>query len=142
MKTKATNGTPATIEQAKQETAAQVNPPTSTPTAAPGAAQLLSGTPPEKLIALSGSIEERLQKIAQLNSLSNRREGIAAGIQRLAKFEFGHDQNSCKVVFTDAKGAAFESGNHETIKAVLNLLSERAKAELSRCDAEIFSVNL
>ena len=43
MKTKSVNGTPATIEQAKQEAATQVNPPTATPTAAPGAAQLLSG---------------------------------------------------------------------------------------------------
>lgn len=141
MKTKTANGTPLTVVDKKQEanTSTAVIP---APANTPAPAELLKGTPPEVLIPLAGSIDERLEKIGKLSALVARRKGIVSGVTRLAEFDFGHDQNTCRLSFTDAKGCAFESGNIETIKAVLALLTSRAKEELKKCEAEICEITL
>ncbi len=102
----------------------------------------LNGHNPAAVLAVSGTIDERLQKVNQLSALATRRAGILEAQNRLSTFQFGSDQSSVKITLTDAKGKSFETSNPESVDAALQLLRSRAEEELRRVEKQIFEINL
>ena len=102
----------------------------------------LNGHNPAAVLAVSGTIDERLQKVNQLSALAVRRSGILEAQNRLSTFQFGSDQSSVKITLTDAKGKSFETSNPESVDAALQLLRSRADEELRRVEKQIFEINL
>lgn len=87
------------------------------------------------------SIEEKIQKVEELRSLTGKRQRIVDTLHQLRAFNFGAD-DTCMLTLADTQGNKFQTGNSNLLGILKNYLEAVLKDKLSALDDEILGFKL
>lgn len=87
------------------------------------------------------SLEERIQKVEELRSLTGKRQRTVETLHQLRTFQFGSDEN-CTLVLTDSQGMKFATSNSNLISMLSNYFVALLNDKVSALDDEILAFKL
>lgn len=87
------------------------------------------------------TLEERIQKVEELRSLTNKRQRTVDTLHDLRTFQFGSDEN-CTLVLTDSQGLKFATNNSNLISMLADYFTSILGDKVSALDDEIISFKL
>ncbi len=82
------------------------------------------------------TLEERIQRVEELRSLTMKRQYTIGTVHNLRSFHFASD-DSCNLVLTDSQGHKFQTGNTNLIALLKDYLEKVLKDKVSALDDEI-----
>lgn len=91
--------------------------------------------------AVKPSLDERIQKIEELRSLTTKRQNTLNTLHNLRGFTFASDEN-CKLVLMDSQNNRFETNNTNLISLLTNYFVAVLGDKVSALDDEILGFNL
>lgn len=96
----------------------------------------------EKLAeAVKPSLDERIQKIEELRSLTGKRQNTLNTLHNLRGFTFASDEN-CKLMLMDSQNNRFETNNTNLITLLTSYFVAVLSDKVSALDDEILSFKL
>lgn len=98
-------------------------------------------TSPAKGEAARISLEERIQKVDELRSLTTKRQRTVETLHQLRTFQFGSDDN-CTFVLTDGQGMKFATSNSNLISLLSDYFVTLLSDKVSALDDEILAFKL
>lgn len=87
------------------------------------------------------TLEERIQKVEELRSLTAKRQRTVDTLHDLRTFQFGSDEN-CTLVLTDSQGMKFATNNSNLISMLANYFVSILGDKVSALDDEILAFKL
>lgn len=87
------------------------------------------------------SLEERIQKVDELRSLTGKRQRTVETLHQLRTFQFGSDEN-CTLVLTDSQGMKFATNNSNLISMLSDYFVALLNDKVSALDDEILAFKL
>lgn len=82
------------------------------------------------------TLEERIQRVEELRSLTMKRQYTIGTVHNLRSFHFASD-DSCNLVLTDSQGHKFQTGNTNLIALLKDYLEKVLNDKVSALDDEI-----
>lgn len=87
------------------------------------------------------SLEERIQRVEELRSLTGKRHRTIETLNNLRTFSFGSD-DSCVLMIQDSQGHKFQTGNSNLVTLLKEYLQARLNEKVSALDDEILDFKL
>lgn len=87
------------------------------------------------------SLEERIQRVEELRSLTTKRHVTITTVHNLRAFHFASD-DSCQLILTDSQGHKFSTGNTNLIAILKEYLEAVLNDRVSALDDEIMGFKL
>lgn len=87
------------------------------------------------------SLEERIQRVEELRSLTGKRHRTIETLNSLRTFSFGSD-DSCVLMIQDSQGYKFQTGNSNLVTLLKDYLQTRLNEKVSALDDEIMEFKL
>lgn len=87
------------------------------------------------------TLEERIQKVDELKSLTEKRHRTITTLHGLRSFNFGSD-DSCVLMINDAQGHKFQTGNTNLVGLLKDHLEHLLNDKVSALDDEILQFSL
>ncbi len=87
------------------------------------------------------SLEDRIQKVEELRSLTGKRQRTVDTYHQLRTFQFGSDEN-CTLVLTDSQGQKFATNNSALISMLTDYFATLLNDKVSELDDEILTFKL
>lgn len=84
------------------------------------------------------TLEERIQRVEELRSLTMKRQYTIGTVHNLRSFHFASD-DSCNLVLTDSQGHKFQTGNTNLIALLKDYLEKVLNDKVSALDDEILA---
>lgn len=83
------------------------------------------------------TVEEKVQRIKELNILTERRGNLIASKNMLSEFSLGTTAESQKLVLTDTDGRVYNISNSEAIKGVIEYLKGFLDGKIKEVEEKI-----
>lgn len=87
------------------------------------------------------TLEERIQKVDELRSLTQKRQRTVDTLHDIRTFQFGSDEN-CTLVLTDSQGMKFATNNSNLISMLADYFTAILGDKVSALDDEIMAFKL
>lgn len=87
------------------------------------------------------SIEDRIQKVEELRSLTGKRHRTLDTLNNLRTFNFGAD-DSCVLMIQDSQGHKFQTGNSNLVSMLKGYLEATLGDKVSALDDEILNFKI
>ncbi|MEZ5016070.1 MAG: hypothetical protein R2800_03405 [Flavipsychrobacter sp.] len=87
------------------------------------------------------TLEERIQKVDELKSLTEKRHRTITTLHGLRSFNFGSD-DSCVLVISDSQGHKFQTGNTNLVTLLKDHLEVLLNDKVSALDDEIMGFKM
>ena len=87
------------------------------------------------------SLEERIQRVDELRSLTLKRQRTVETLHNVRTFSFASD-DSCVLLLKDSKGQSFETSNTNLINLLTGFLTTLLSDKVSSLDDEILDFKL
>jgi hypothetical protein len=91
--------------------------------------------------AVKPSLDERIQRIEELRSLTTKRQNTLNTLHSLRGFTFASDEN-CKLTLMDSQGNRFETNNTNLITLLTSYFTSILGDKVSSLDDEIMTFKL
>lgn len=91
--------------------------------------------------AAKPSLEERIQRVEELRSLTMKRQRTVETLHNVRTFSFASD-DSCILTLKDSKGQSFETSNTNLINMLTGFLTTLLNDKVSSLDDEILEFKL
>ncbi len=91
--------------------------------------------------ATKPSLEERIQRVEELRSLTMKRQRTVETLHNVRTFSFASD-DSCVLTLKDSKGQTFETSNTNLINMLTGFLTTLLNDKVSSLDDEILEFKL
>lgn len=88
------------------------------------------------------TVEKRLEALEQLQILSERRDRIKSGFDKLVKFNLGSEGTAVSLSFTSATGETFKTSNAFAFESVKETLVKVTQEALHKIDEEILTFSI
>ena len=97
--------------------------------------------PAKKQNTSKPTLEERIQRVEDLRSLTGKRQRTVETLHDLRTFQFGSDEN-CTLVLTDSQGMKFATNNSNLILMLSDYFISILSDKVSALDDEILGFKL
>ncbi len=87
------------------------------------------------------SLEERIQRVEELRSLTMKRQRTVETLHNVRTFSFASD-DSCILTLKDSKGQSFETSNTNLVNLLTGFLTTLLSDKVSSLDDEILEFKL
>lgn len=95
----------------------------------------------EQQQAKKPTLEERIQRVEELRSLTGKRQRTVETLHNIRTFQFGSDDN-CTLMLTDSQGMRFTTNNSTLISILSDYFVSVLSDKVSALDEEILSFKL
>lgn len=95
----------------------------------------------KKAEAAKPTLEERIQRVEELRSLTMKRQRTVETLHNVRTFSFASD-DSCVLTMKDSKGQSFETSNTNLINMLTGFLTTLLSDKVSSLDDEILEFKL
>lgn len=104
-------------------------------------APIVKPEPHKKADPAKPSLEERIQRVEEMRSLTMKRQRTVETLHNVRTFSFASD-DSCVLTLKDSKGQTFETSNTNLITLLTGFLSTLLSDKVSSLDDEILDFKL
>lgn len=104
-------------------------------------APIVKPEPEKQQSMVKPSLEERIQRVEELRSLTGKRHRTIETLNNLRTFNFGSD-DSCTLAIHDSQGHKFQTGNSNLVSLLKEYLQARLNEKVSALDDEIMEFKL
>lgn len=104
-------------------------------------APIVKPEPEKEQSAVKPSLEERIQRVEELRSLTGKRHRTIETLNNLRTFNFGSD-DSCVLMIQDSQGHKFQTGNSNLVLLLKDYLQATLSDKVSALDDEIMEFKL
>jgi hypothetical protein len=92
---------------------------------------------PEKLEPKTLSIEEKLQKLEDLNDLVEKRNRLKASLSKMNSFNLKREDHSTYISLQDNSGNRFQTSNTKAVESFIELTRDAIQRELDMVENKI-----
>lgn len=104
-------------------------------------APIVKPGPEKQQNAVKPSLEERIQRVEELRSLTGKRHRTIETLNNLRTFNFGSD-DSCVLMIQDSQGHKFQTSNSNLVSLLKDYLQATLGDKVSALDDEIMGFKL